>query len=233
MINTLVLKIGGSLIYNDDLRVNELFLFKLKTWFTKYAKSIDRVVIVVGGGKLSRQVGRSVNGIVDNESIHDISMQITQVNAEILKGSLSGWHISSAQTLREATDIILKNPRFILISGGLKKGWSTDMDAAVFADLLKVDRVYKLSNIEGVYTADPKLDKTATFIESITWDEYNRLFDIHENSFQKPNQSAPISPETAIFCKSKKLTYYVSGGKNIYETDDLANVFESGTVIRP
>lgn len=229
----LVLKIGGSLLYNDDLRLNELFLSKFKDWYDKYSKGFDKLAIAVGGGKLSRQVGSNLRGLVAGNNLHGVAMQITQVNAEIVKGYLKDEGIYIPQTLKEAL-IELERPSNVrLISGGLKEGWSTDMDAAVFADGIGVKRVYKLSNVEGVYTSDPRKDNNATLIEDITWYDFFEKFNISVNDTHMPNVNTPVSVETAIFCRKKEITFYVAGGKNIYEIDMLEKVFESGTRIHP
>lgn len=225
----LVIKIGGSLLYQDDMRLNDLFLEKLKKWFIQNKDSFRKLAIVVGGGKLSREVGKSAKGYIEQDDIHAVSMQVTQVNAQLVSGYLNDDRNKSPQSLNEAYEILNSNSDEILVSGGLKNGWSTDMDAAVFADCLSLKTVYKLSNVEGVYTADPKKDSKAQFIKEISWKEYIEMFDITEDSSHVPNKSTPISSETAIFCKNKGITYYVSGGKNIYEKDDLSFVFESGT----
>lgn len=229
----LALKIGGSLLYNDDLRLNELFLSKFKEWYEKYSKGFEKLAIAVGGGKLSRQVGNNLKGIVVGNDLHGVAMQITQVNAEIVKGYLKDGEIYIPQTLREAILELDRPENVRLISGGLKEGWSTDMDAAAFADAIGVNKVYKLSNVEGVYTSDPRKDKNAKLIEDISWDEFFEKFNISTNDTHQPNVNTPISVETAIFCRKKEITFYVAGGKNIYEIDKLEKVFESGTKIHP
>lgn len=229
----LVIKIGGSLMYNDDMRLNELFLNKFKSWYTKHRKNIGKLAITVGGGKLSRQMGNSIKGIVNVTELHGVAMQITQVNAEILRGTLSDKDIVVPQTLGEAFDALSRPLDVTVISGGLKEGWSTDMDAASFADALNVKTIYKLSNVEGVYTSDPKKDLSAKKIENISWEEYFNLFDISSDSTHKPNSSSPVSVETAVFSRQKGFTFFVSGGNKIYEKEDLSLVFESGTKIHP
>ncbi|MCC7289823.1 hypothetical protein IT417_01045 [bacterium] len=228
-----VIKIGGSLLYNDDVTPNKAFLLKLKEWHAKYKPLIDKLVVVIGGGKLSREVGENVKSLIPPEHIHDVAMQITQVNAEIVKGYLADESIITPQTLKEALTVLESNQPGIVISGGLKKGWSTDMDAAVFADVLKLKQVYKLSNVEGVFDGDPKQNPNAKLITKITWREYMSLFEINSKSTHQPNKSSPISAETALFCAQKGITYFVAGGKNIYDKADLSMVFESGTVITP
>lgn len=227
----IVIKVGGSLLYNDDLRLNELFLFKLKKWYDTNKSKISKLVIVTGGGKLSRNLGGNIKGLVLGDNAHGVAMQITQVNAEVVKGYLNDNEIYVPQQLSEALEFIQRDITGVMISGGLKQGWSTDMDAAVFADALKIETVYKLSNVDYVYDSDPRINKEAKKIEEITWKEYFKLFNISESSVHQPNVSSPVSVEASIFSQKKNLTFFISGGKNIYEKEDLSLVFESGTRI--
>jgi uridylate kinase len=120
-----------------------------------------------------------------------------------------------------------------IISGGVKEGWSTDMDAALFADALNVKRFYKLSNIDHIYTKDPALEKDAKIITEISWPEYFKVFGIVQNSQHIPNANMPIDPICANFCANKELSVFVSGGKSLDETKVLETVFESGTYLHP
>jgi uridylate kinase len=229
----LVIKVGGSLLYDDNLELNTDFLNLLKNWYQKHSESIQKLVIVVGGGKLSRKLGKALIDTVSSENVHDVSMQVTQVNAEIVKGYLNISDAFVPQHLNEALDELQRDKKSVIVTGGLKSGWSTDMDAAVFADSLGIKTIYKLSNIDGVYTSDPKANPDAKKITNITWNEYLEVFNINVNETHAPNNSSPISVETVIFCKNKNITYFVSGGKNLLNQTDLSLVFESGTKISP
>lgn len=227
----IVIKVGGSLLYNDDLSLNEKFLEKLKSWYELHKGNIGKLVIVVGGGKLSRNVGKQIVNLVETHDIHEVSMQITQVNAQIVKGFLKINNAFVPQHLMEAVEYMQREEKVVIITGGLKEGWSTDMDALVFANALKLEKVYKLSNIDYVYDSDPKENPNAKPIKQITWSEYCEMFDIKEGTEHKPNKSAPVSSEASIFAKNKGITMYISGGQKIYESNSLSEVFESGTVL--
>ena len=49
-----VLKIGGSVMYDNSLNVNEALLAKVKNWYMNERKNYKKVAMVVGGGSLSR-----------------------------------------------------------------------------------------------------------------------------------------------------------------------------------
>lgn len=159
--NTIVLKIGGSLMYNDKLELNFGFLTKLKSWFTKNKGSYDKVVMFVGGGKLSRFLGNQVNPYVSDKAEHELGMQSTIVNAEIVKILLNDEEVRTAKDFGSGFELLADEKAKYVVMGGLKVGWSTDMDAAVAADFIGQKRFYKLSTIDHVYSADPRQDPTA------------------------------------------------------------------------
>ena len=105
------------------------------------------------------------------------------------------------------------------------------MDAAVFADVLGLKEVFKLSDIDHIYTADPDKDPNAKPIEKITWVEYREIFGITDGDEHMPNAHVPISVECSRFCDRKGITFYVAGGDNLKRSKDLVDVFKTGTVI--
>jgi uridylate kinase len=232
----IVLKIGGSLLYDEKLQLREGFLHKLKQWFETNKRTYNRIVIVVGGGRLSRFIGgQAVSFFYNATDIHGLAMQGTQLNAQVLKGLLSGpeENIKTPEDLSTAMKYIADQKLKHIISGGVKEGWSTDMDAAIFTNLLGLKRFYKLSNIDHIYTADPKLDPKATPISEITWKGYAKMFGIVDGTTHAPNSNLPVDPVCTQFCLKKGISMFVSGGETLMEKANLESVFESGTYIHP
>ncbi|HOF79311.1 MAG TPA: hypothetical protein PLA45_03115, partial [Candidatus Dojkabacteria bacterium] len=154
-----VLKIGGSVMYDNSLNVNEALLAKVKNWYMNERKNYKKVAMVVGGGSLSRDMQEKISSSVGGEeSLHNIAMSVTQTNAAILQGYLEDMDIFLPKKLGDAYEFLMEENQKTLLSGGLKIGWSTDMDAAIYADILGVKTVYKISNVEFLYEADPKTE---------------------------------------------------------------------------
>ena len=95
-----------------------------------------------------------------------------------------------------------------MITGGLKVGWSTDMDAAVFADVLDVDMVYKISNINYVYEEDPRVNPNTPIIKDLSWQDYFEQFNILEDSFHKANDNIPIDIVVLDFALRRIFPFY-------------------------
>lgn len=230
----MVVKIGGSLIYKEGLSLNTEVLDMIKDWYKRKRSEYEMIVIVVGGGKLSREIGMSVKKhIKDINDVHSVSMELTQTNAYILKGYLGDKEIFNPESLGDAYEFLMHGTG-VMISGGLKHGWSTDMDAAVFADVVGLKKVHKLSDVDGIYTGDPKKDPKATLISDITWDRYRKMFGISStNDHHTPNLHIPISVECALFASNKEISFWVSGGSSFKSKRKLDSIFESGTHLHP
>ena len=94
--------------------------------------------MVVGGGSLSRDMQEKISSTVGGEeSLHSIAMSVTQTNAAVLQGYLGDMDIFLPKHWGMHMNFNGRKPK-TLLSGGLKIGWSTDMDAAIYADILNV-----------------------------------------------------------------------------------------------
>ena len=111
-----------------------------------------------------------------------------------------------------------------------KPGFSTDYDAVLLAERFQADTLLNLSNIVKVYTADPKTDPDARPLDSIGWQDFQKLV----GDTWKPGINVPFDPVATEKAARLKLRVIVAGGRNI---DNLKKIlydekFE-GTVIGP
>lgn len=228
----IVLKIGGSILFDKSLNINFQLLEKVKQWYWNVLPSAEKIAIVVGGGYLSREIQNKMKGeITEEEALHNIAMQVTQTNAALVQGYINDINSYLPKKLGDAYEFLKDSKGKTLISGGLKIGWSTDMDAAVFANILDVEKVLKLSNIEYVYDSDPDTNPNAIPIKDLTWKEYFKLAGISDGDGHIANKSMPIDATCAQFCEKKKLSFFICGGKNLVEKNSIEEVISSGTLI--
>lgn len=234
MDKSIVLKIGGSVLYDKNLDVNFDILTKLKNWYKSFLSVYSRIVIVVGGGTLSRVIQEKVSGdIVEDGYLHQIGMSVTQISANIVAGYLDDKDIYIPRKLGDAYEYLNDEEQVRMVSGGLKIGWSTDMDAVVYADILHLDRIFKISDIDYLYDSNPKEDPNAKPILDCTWDEYLKLFHITESDGHKPNSNTPIDPLCAKFADMKNIGIHFTGGKRIEKINSIEELFYEGTYIHP
>jgi uridylate kinase len=228
----IVLKIGGSTLFDQDLNINFKFLEKVKKWYWANIDSLEKLVLVTGGGALSRKLqGKIGDTIKEEKSVHEIFMFVTQTNAALLQGIIGDSKAYLPRRLGDAYEFLVEDNEKVLISGGLKVGWSTDMDAAIFADILGTKLVYKFSDIDHIYDQDPDINSDAKPIEDITWGKYFELFHINKGDSHIPNRSMPIDVACAQFCAQKRISFFVCGGKYLGSNKSIEDIVTNGTLV--
>ena len=142
-----------------------------------------QIAIVVGGGNIFRGVSTSAANM-DRGSADYIGMLATVMNAVVLQDALEniGIHtrVLSAINIpqlaepfirRRAIRHLEKGRIVILAAGTGNPFFSTDSAAALRALEIKADAILKGTKVDGVYSADPMKDSSATRFESITFQE--------------------------------------------------------------
>lgn len=147
------------------------------------SKAGTEIAVVVGGGNIFR--GRQLSGMglsrVDADAIGRLA---TVMNAIALAGQLralgSPAAVFSAEPVPELVDVYtpraglacLAAGRIVVLGGGTGVPLlTTDTTAAMRAVELECDVVLKGTNVDGVYSADPKRDPSATRFDRLTANE--------------------------------------------------------------
>jgi uridylate kinase len=138
-----------------------------------------QTAVVVGGGNIWR--GRQAPGIERSRADY-MGMLATVMNALALQDALEKIHVSTrVQTAIQMAQIAepyvplraqrhLEKGRVVIFAAGLGVPFfSTDTCAAQRALEIKADAILKGTKVDGVYTADPHLDPTATRYETIEY----------------------------------------------------------------
>ncbi len=141
------------------------------------------VAVVVGGGNIFRGVSKSA-GNMNRSSADYIGMLATIMNAVVLQDALEKigvfTRVSSAIDVPQLAEPFIrrrvirhleKNRVVIFAAGTGNPYFTTDSAAALRALEIKAEVILKGTKVDGIYTADPMLDKTATRYESITYRE--------------------------------------------------------------
>ena len=136
--------------------------------------------IVVGAGNIWRGAGKAI----DRVSADKMGMLATVINALAISESLKSNGINSValsacgvsgfcETFSQAkADKYLKEGYVVVFGGGTGNPFfTTDTTAALRASEIKADIILKATQVDGVYTADPKKDKTATKYDKISYNE--------------------------------------------------------------
>ncbi len=142
-----------------------------------------QVALVVGGGNIFRGLSKSA-GNMDRSSADYIGMLATVMNAVVLQDALettgiqtrvlSAIHIPQLAEpfIRRRAIHHLEKKRIVIFAAGTGNPFfSTDSAAALRALEIKAEVILKATKVDGVYSADPMKDATATRFDCITYQE--------------------------------------------------------------
>lgn len=183
-----LLKLSGeALMGNQQYGIDPQRLDDYAEEIANAVREGAQIAIVIGGGNIFRGLQGASKGIdrVQGDSmgmlatvINSIAIQSTLQAKGIKTVLLSGLYIDKiAETMSGPKAIeYLENGYVVVIGGGTGNPYfTTDTGSALRAIEIKADIILKGTRVDGIYTADPEKDPSATKYESITYDEaYNR-----------------------------------------------------------
>jgi uridylate kinase len=137
--------------------------------------------MVVGGGNIFRGTDASAQGM-DRPSADYMGMLATVMNGLALQDALEKIGVNTrVQTAIEMHEIAepfirrravrhLEKGRVVIFVGGTGNPYfTTDTAAALRAMEIAANVVFKATNVDGVYSADPKVDPTAKKFDEVTY----------------------------------------------------------------
>lgn len=166
----IVLRIGGSVLGPaPDPKLVDKYAEVVST-LTSEGHS---VAVVVGGGQVSRKFIESARGLGLSSFQQDtIAIFATRLNARLVAMKLGG--VSSVPTSVES--ILQRLSRnTVAVMGGLRPGITTDTVAALIAEKWRADLLVKGSDQDGIYTADPKVNRRAKKLDKISYERLNQI----------------------------------------------------------
>jgi len=213
------MSVGGSLIVPDQ--IDSDFLKTLKTFIDTQTAIGRHFIIIAGGGRTARGYQDAAAKVAElkNDDLDWMGIHATRLNGHLLRTIFRDTAYPEVIT---NPDDILDVPRGnkVVVAAGYRPGCSTDLRAVQIAQRVGAKKVINLSNIDYVYTADPRTDPTATKIETISWNNFRALIPTDWD----PGLSAPFDPiaakeahetniEVAIINgdKPEELTNYLDG----------------------
>jgi len=163
---SLVISLGGSVLV-PNLSENRILEYAA---VLRQVSEKHRVFVVVGGGGEARRYIDAVRALgVDEGTCDEIGIMVTRLNATLLIAALGDSaypHIAVDQT----TALEYAVSGRIIVMGGVTPAQTTDAVAAVLAERTGADILVNLTSVDGIYSADPKIDTTATRYTHLTPD---------------------------------------------------------------
>ena len=197
-----------------------------------YAKQIKEIAqlgvqigIVIGGGNIFRGLSGAQQGY-DRVKGDQMGMLATVINSLALSSvrvltSVRMEPVGDFYNKAKAIRLMEKGNIVILAGGTGLPFFTTDTASGLRAIEIEADIMFKGTRVDGIYTADPEKDPTATKFDAITYDE------VLERKLK-------VMDLTAItLCKENKMPIYVF---NMDKEGNLLKVIKGeqiGTLVTP
>ncbi|MFD2519714.1 UMP kinase [Emticicia soli] len=180
----ILLKLSGEALNGGDKSqiINSDILAQYAIEIKSVVDAGCEVAIVIGGGNIFR--GASSNSGIEREQGDYMGMMATVINGMAIQSALEkiGLHtrlLSAIKVEQVAEPFIrrrairhLEKGRVVILGAGTGNPYfSTDSGGALRANELGVNLLLKGTSVDGVYTADPRKDPTATRYKQISYDE--------------------------------------------------------------
>lgn len=234
MYKRILLKLSGeSLMGQQGHGIDPKRLQTYVKQIKEVAQKGVQIAIVIGGGNIFRGLSGEKLGY-DRVKGDQMGMLATVINALALKSAFDNIN----QPSRVLTSIrmqpigefyshdkairLLEEGTIVILAGGTGSPYfTTDTGSSLRALEIQADIMFKGTRVDGIYTADPEKDPTATKFTEITYDEVIR-------------RGLKVMDQTAItMCKENKMPIYVFNMDKQGNLLKVINGEQIGTLVKP
>jgi uridylate kinase len=182
----ILLKLSGEALLGNR-KTGDPFDPKIIEQYAQDIKQVTdlgvQVAIVIGGGNIYRGMNEAESGI---ERAHGdyMGMLATVINAMAIQAMLEKIgvfsRLQSAINMEQVAEPYIRRKalrhlekgRVVIFGGGTGNPYfTTDTAGSLRAIEMKADVILKGTRVDGIYTADPEKDPTATKYDKISFDE--------------------------------------------------------------
>jgi uridylate kinase len=220
-----IVRIGGSVVGSP---LNVSMISRYITLLIDLKNQGHKVAAVVGGGSLAREFIKVAAGLGLEEADRDwAAIHVSRLFAQLFVLGLGDAGCGTVPVSLDEADDCMKRSK-IVVMGGLHPGMTTDTVAALVGERVQADLLVKGSNVDGIYTKDPRKFPDVDKLDKLKFEELANLLDEKQH---KAGINQVIDPEAVrILSKIKLRTIVVNG----YDTANLVFAVEGrqvGTVI--
>ncbi len=208
---TIVISVGGSLIVPGE-QIDTHFLSSLRDLIETETAHGRRFILITGGGRTARRYAEAAKEVapLEPEDLDWLGIHATRLNAHLVR---TIFRDLAHPVIITNPDDVLDVPKTakLIVAAGYRPGSSTDLRAVQIAERVGAKKVINLSNIDYVYTADPKTDPAAEKIEDITWTEFRKLIPTEWD----PGLNSPFDPVAAREAEQKGIEVAAINGTKL------------------
>jgi uridylate kinase len=179
----IVLKLSGEVLAgNQGFGIHPDVFQGIAEQIRDAASIGTQIGIVIGGGNIIRGISAASRGM-DRATADYMGMMASVMNSVALQDALEKLdlhtRVCSALEIKEVAEPYirrraerhLEKGRIVIFAGGTGNPYfSTDTAAALRAAEVHADAVLKATKVDGVYSADPEKDRSATRYDTLSYD---------------------------------------------------------------
>lgn len=179
-----LLKLSGEALMGDDpFGINRATIDRMVADVSEISRMGVELAIVIGGGNIFRGVAPGAQGM-DRATADYMGMLATVMNSLALADAMRQVGVTARVMSAIAIDQVvepyvrpkalqyLEEGKVVVFAAGTGNPFfTTDTAAALRGSEIGAQIVLKATKVDGVYTADPKKDPTATRYATISFDE--------------------------------------------------------------
>jgi uridylate kinase len=206
-----VISLGGSIVAPDGVDHDFLKNFAVLTGELLSDNDKRRFILVVGGGGPAREWQNAYRKICPSpldEQADWIGIMATRLNAQLIKAVMGEWCTQEVVTNPTQVEPLMGR---VLVAAGWKPGFSTDYDSVLLAERFDANALINLTNIEKIYTDDPKKNKNAKPIDAISWADFCAMV----GDEWVPGKNVPFDPIASRHAARMGLKVICANGRNL------------------
>ncbi len=175
---------GEALMAPDGYWLDTQILSSLAEDLAQATRAGFEIAVVIGGGNIIRGARMSAAGWIDRPTADSMGMLGTVMNSLAVETALNAAGVPartmSAVSMPTICETYARQPalhhldkgQVVVLAGGTGNPFfTTDTAAVLRAAELRCDAVLKATQVDGVYSADPKKDPSAIRFDRLTHDE--------------------------------------------------------------
>ncbi|OTQ28599.1 UMP kinase [Gilliamella apicola] len=180
----ILLKLSGEALQGDEgFGIDPTILDRMAQEIKELIEMNVQVAVVIGGGNLFRGAGLAkagmnrvvgdhmgmlatvMNGLAMRDALHRIEVNARLMSAIPLNGVCDDYRWTEAISL-------LRHGKVVILSAGTGNPFFTTDSAACLRGIeIEADVVLKATKVDGVYSADPVKDPTATLYKTLNYEK--------------------------------------------------------------
>lgn len=180
----ILLKLSGeSLMGEQEYGISPDMLAQYAGEIKSAKEKGAEIAVVIGGGNIFRGLQGAAKGM-DRVQGDYMGMLATMINSMALQAELEKQGVKTEllgglaiepickESSRRRISQAIEEGKVVIIGGGTGNPYfTTDTASSLRAIEMKADAILKGTRVDGIYTADPEKDKTATKYGSLTYQE--------------------------------------------------------------